>query len=663
MRAGYPSGSQASPGGGASSGSPAPGPSGARVRAHVLAAALAMGLGLQGCLDGGGGTETESAGILRNSDGSPAVAVRVQVRPSDYLADSERTGENADRRFSTSTDNGGRFRFVDLPPGPYRLEAEDGGRGTVADFTLLDKDHKIALPVDTLRPHGSIYGTFAPDSNPTQGRFVQVYGLERLIRADSVTGGFQINNLPPGTYSLRFLGLEPFRKQAVRETVQVVSGEVRHLEPVHLAEEAKLTFHVPPGSGSLVIDGMGPGSPLILDNEFWDNGVENEYVWAKAGRGLLDLRGNLVTDALGPAATLDAQLAKARGELRLARLAGMGGVPDPLPGSRRRLRQDDPGRLEDIAPERSQGSDLIVAEARKATPDSPLVVVAGGPLTTIANAYLTDPSIATRMVVAAIYPFSVNSRDTLAAYLVAKRCRLVVWGGGYIWRKVPDAANMARLPGNLLGERVRDMLYPGGRPGRVSLGDLAPVAFLFRPGTWTGASRARISPALTVQPASALSFDFLDIPEAANAWDAFQEEFFASLADASAYAPAPVPGRLEAEGYSARSGARPIVSDPGSVADTSMAHDAMRGTAGAWMEVRAAADTARSYAVSVRCRSSAGGRLAIGAPGGPFLAELAVPAGAAWTLVDANVMLVAGTQNIRIAWSAGAIDVDWVELR
>jgi purine nucleosidase len=50
-------------------------------------------------------------------------------------------------------------------------------------------------------------------------------------------------------------------------------------------------------------------------------------------------------------------------------------------------------------PSPSEGVDFILEEARRATPDDPLWLVGLGPATDIASAYLTDPSIADRVVV------------------------------------------------------------------------------------------------------------------------------------------------------------------------------------------------------------------------------------------------------------------------
>lgn len=59
----------------------------------------------------------------------------------------------------------------------------------------------------------------------------------------------------------------------------------------------------------------------------------------------------------------------------------------------------DSGVIEDTKPIGSEGTDRIVEAARAATPETPVVVAAGGDVCTVADAYLTDPSIADSLVV------------------------------------------------------------------------------------------------------------------------------------------------------------------------------------------------------------------------------------------------------------------------
>jgi len=85
-----------------------------------------------------------------------------------------------------------------------------------------------------------------------------------------------------------------------------------------------------------------------------------------------------------------------------ARRSGMLRLPDPVAGPNRALAKPASGVIEDTVPIDTPGSRLIVREARKASPQKPLVVITGGPLTSVASAYLIDKSIADNVVVASL---------------------------------------------------------------------------------------------------------------------------------------------------------------------------------------------------------------------------------------------------------------------
>jgi len=85
--------------------------------------------------------------------------------------------------------------------------------------------------------------------------------------------------------------------------------------------------------------------------------------------------------------------------IKIARRSGLKNIPDPVAGCDKAFVKPDSGKIEDTKVIRSKGSELIVAEAKKASPREPLLVFVGGPLNTVANAYLMDSSIAERMVV------------------------------------------------------------------------------------------------------------------------------------------------------------------------------------------------------------------------------------------------------------------------
>ncbi|HLP43395.1 MAG TPA: hypothetical protein VK465_17970, partial [Fibrobacteria bacterium] len=175
---------------------------------------------------------------------------------------------------------------------------------------------------------------------------------------------------------------------------------------------------------------------------------------------------------------------------------------------------------------------------------------------------------------------------------------------------------------------------------------------------WTAAEMVRLALPLTVQPASALSFDFLDIPAAANNWNALREVFFSALSDTAAYRPTVLPGILEAEGYSDRAVASPLQSTQGS---ESPREDAMGGfVSGAWVDFSCRADTARTYRVDLRYRSVTGGSLLIGESGGVSV-RVDLPASRTWAEVRTNLSIGAGRRILRVSHRAGAFDLDRIE--
>jgi hypothetical protein len=632
----------------------------ARARAWIGPALFALAA-LCGCelfAGKGGGTETESkvvAGRAVNADGSPAALARVTLRPADYLADLVSKEKADPGSKDTLTDAHGRFSLGELPTGSYRIEiAGNEARGSIHDFSVTELGKGLMLPADTLEPRGSISGSFAPDSESQLASFVQVYGMERLVKADPA-GNFILYNLPPGDYDVRCSSLQPFRREAVRMGIRVQSGKQTAMDAVVLEKEAKLAFRI--DSTGLQILGLDSTNPVIIDNERWDNGPDNEYFWAKASLGAMDLRGNIVTnDHRNGSNILDTQLKKGMQELREARLAGFTSIPDLVAGARTRLAWPASGKFEDIPAVPSAGSDLIVAEARKATPEKPLLVVVGGPLSTVAQAWLTDPGIATRMVVAGVYSYNLQGYDTVANYLVARKCRFVQWGRNYTWLGNPDTSRVKEIPLSRMGERTRAFL--AGAAGRLSLGDIAPAAFLYRRSLWKSADMVKVSRTIEVRPASDITFDFLDIPEGANDWQPYQDEYYATLSDPRAYHPIAVPGRVEAEAFLGMDQVAGLVID--SIAGT----EGCGYAAGSWSEYKLASAAAGDQKATVRYRSGGGAKLSFSQGAGAVLAELVLPPSADWAEADLPALtFLAGTQVLRVTVSGGSCNLDWLDFQ
>ena len=78
-------------------------------------------------------------------------------------------------------------------------------------------------------------------------------------------------------------------------------------------------------------------------------------------------------------------------DLAIVRRSGLRNVPQVTIGADKLSGAAGERHDRGDKPVSSAGTDLIVREARKASPKKPLVVIVGGPLCTVASAYLTDP--------------------------------------------------------------------------------------------------------------------------------------------------------------------------------------------------------------------------------------------------------------------------------
>ena len=151
-------------------------------------------------------------------------------------------------------------------------------------------------------------------------------------------------------------------------------------------------------NGVIRLKGVGPDNPILYDNDFWTDVPDAAYLWTKASLGEARLVGNVITRCTygwekNYAHELKQQTDEAAKLLRLARASGLKNIPDPVVGSTVAIRKPASGKIADTEFERTAGSALIIAEAKKATPEKPLLVFVGGSCTTMASAFLAEPSI------------------------------------------------------------------------------------------------------------------------------------------------------------------------------------------------------------------------------------------------------------------------------
>jgi hypothetical protein len=176
--------------------------------------------------------------------------------------------------------------------------------------------------------------------------------------------------------------------------------------------------------------------PYDASHHVWyDNDFSNDYVdWylmAVASSDGVVLRGITTTS---PETRYFNELAARRSLVVANGLAsGFRNVPEPLPGADRALAPPDSGSIEHTTPVVSAGTVALVAAAHQAYAETgkPLVVCVGGPLTSVASAYLLDPTIAGKVIVAFVDNYDSylggynGGMDPWAAYVVLQRLQLV----------------------------------------------------------------------------------------------------------------------------------------------------------------------------------------------------------------------------------------------
>jgi hypothetical protein len=295
-------------------------------------------------------------------------------------------------------------------------------------------------------------------------------------------------------------------------------------------------------NGMVRLKGVGPDNPILYDNDWWFDVFDDQYIWAQASLSRVNLRGNIVSRDMwdwekGYLYQMQQCVDDARKTLQLARDSGFKNIPDVTPGSDRVLQRPASGMIAETEAHPSEGSHLIVSEARKATPEKPLLIISGGPLTTVANALLADPGIAPNIVVFSLtVAGGYNGNDAWSTFVVAKKARLVDWATGTFWDKnsVFTAKDFEMLPKNPLCNEMRRFIASDlGQANQ--LGDGAALVWLWRNDCWTGVKLRK-----AVWHGKSVGFDevkagepadVVDIPKAATNLKASRDEFLRVLGD------------------------------------------------------------------------------------------------------------------------------------
>jgi len=203
---------------------------------------------------------------------------------------------------------------------------------------------------------------------------------------------------------------------------------------------------------------------IILNNDNYDDNWQGVFavLFANAGGGPL---AGIIINGSTYAPDLKKNLAAWQELTTAAHASNLRGIPDPIASQGSPLARPSNGSIDSTVPNRSAGALLIVeASARLALPNRPLVVVTGGRLTDVADAYLVDNSVAERVVVVsalgsvtrtgAIMGPSNGELDPWADWIVTQRLTYVQVSAYYDQTTDITSAQLNSLPKNQFGDFI-----------------------------------------------------------------------------------------------------------------------------------------------------------------------------------------------------------------
>jgi hypothetical protein len=207
--------------------------------------------------------------------------------------------------------------------------------------------------------------------------------------------------------------------------------------------------------GQLPVDDR---NAIVICNDGPEDNWQGEYAMLFANTSGPSLAG-IVINTGGIWRDLDENLAGWQQMVSAAREAGLRNIPDPVASEGPPLERPSGGNIESTVPNSSEGARFIVETSQQlAQPFRPLVVVTGGRLTDVADAYLMDSTLPDRVVVVSALG-SVTSDggemgvangelDTWADIIVAQKFRYVQVSAFYEQMDDVPSSLLPELPVN-----------------------------------------------------------------------------------------------------------------------------------------------------------------------------------------------------------------------
>jgi hypothetical protein len=177
---------------------------------------------------GGSGSETVIGKALM-PNGSPAAKAAVRLRSASYLSPlSSASAHSAAANADAVTDDSGRFSVSAIDTGRYCLEINTNtGHAKLLRFTVDGVSRTSDIGIATLEKAATAQGI----ARDVSGGAARIYGLERIVSIDSMSGAFSFSDLPAGDYTFRFV---PKIKQQTAWTVSSVKISAGDVQDVSL---------------------------------------------------------------------------------------------------------------------------------------------------------------------------------------------------------------------------------------------------------------------------------------------------------------------------------------------------------------------------------------------------------------------------------------------
>jgi hypothetical protein len=205
-------------------------------------------------------------------------------------------------------------------------------------------------------------------------------------------------------------------------------------------------------------------NPIVLVNDSESENWQGEYAILLANGGGPKLVGIIV--GTNPSAhNIEDNVVSWRKLVQAARDSNLRNIPDPIASIGDPLTRPSSGEIIDTHANHSEGANCIIKAANEfSLPYRPLVVVTGGRLTDVADAYLIDPSVTKRVVVVSSLGSLTSTggamgipngeMDPWADTIVTARFRYVQVSAFYDQLTDVPAARVSELPDNAFGKWI-----------------------------------------------------------------------------------------------------------------------------------------------------------------------------------------------------------------